>query len=102
MRCTQNDPTLVEERRKMVHIAAQTLDRCQMARYVEKEGRLQATDLGRIASHFYIRHQSVELFNEHLRAHAELGNLFALLSSCSEFEQIKVRCFASLRFSSLI
>ena len=40
-----------------------------MARFDERSGQLYVTELGRVASHFYIRHASIVAFNEMLRPH---------------------------------
>lgn len=42
-------------------VAARELDNARMIRYVERTGSLHATDLGRTASHFYIKHASVQV-----------------------------------------
>ena len=43
--------------------------RCKMARFDERSGQLYVTELGRVASHFYIRHKSIVAFNELLKPH---------------------------------
>lgn len=40
-----------------------------MARFDERSGQLYVTELGRVASHFYIRHSSIVVFNEMLKPH---------------------------------
>lgn len=40
-----------------------------MARFDERSGQLYVTELGRVASHFYIRHKSIVAFNELLKPH---------------------------------
>lgn len=40
-----------------------------MARFDEKSGNLYVTELGRVASHFYIKHSSVVTYNELLKPH---------------------------------
>jgi len=37
------------------------------ARFHESSGSLYVTDMGRVASHFYIRHSSVLVYNELLK-----------------------------------
>lgn len=49
--------------------AARALDKAKMMRFDEKSGNFYCTELGRIASHFYIRYSSVETYNEMLRCH---------------------------------
>lgn len=52
---------------------------------------LQVTDLGRIASHYYIKHDTIESFNNHLQAHLDESSALAVLCGSSEFNQLKVR-----------
>ena len=40
-----------------------------MARFDEKSGNLYVTELGRVASHFYIRHSSIVIYNDLLKRH---------------------------------
>lgn len=40
-----------------------------MMRFDEKSGNFYCTELGRIASHFYLQYSSVETYNEMLRRH---------------------------------
>lgn len=49
--------------------AARALDKAKMMRFDEKSGNFYCTELGRIASHFYIHYSSVETYNEMLRRH---------------------------------
>ena len=47
-----------------------------MARYDERSGNLYVTELGRVASHFYIQHTSIIAFNALLKpvmTEAEVG-----------------------------
>lgn len=58
---SQKDPTLEIHMRELVVSAAKSLDRARMIRFVEHTGNLHATDLGRTASHFYIKSASIEV-----------------------------------------
>lgn len=62
------EPELLERRRTLITNAARELERCKMARFDERSGNLYVTDLGRVASHFYIRHSSIVVFSEHLKS----------------------------------
>jgi antiviral helicase SLH1 len=42
------------------------------------------TDLGRIAARYYIRHESIEIFNEHFRPKMSEADVLALLSMSVE------------------
>lgn len=57
------------KQRSLVADAARALDKAKMMRFDEKSGNFYCTELGRIASHFYIRYSSVETYNEMLKRH---------------------------------
>ena len=64
--------------------------------------RLQATDLGRIASHYYITYHTLATYNEHLKptmGDVELLRLFAL---SDEFKYIIVRDEEKLELAKLL
>lgn len=48
------------------------------------------TDLGRIASQFYIKYDTVEIFNEFLKSVMNEGDILAVISQSTEFAQLKV------------
>ena len=50
------DPTLIGRRHELVDAAATLLSKSSMIRYDRLSGSLQATALGKIASHYYIKH----------------------------------------------
>ena len=56
-------------RKTLVSDAARELEKSKMARFDEKSGNLYVTELGRVASHFYIRHSSIIIFNDLLKRH---------------------------------
>ncbi|KAH8061343.1 hypothetical protein JL720_13453 [Aureococcus anophagefferens] len=49
------------------------------------------TEVGRVGSHFYLRHESVREFNERLRQHATDADILVVVCSAYEFEQLKPR-----------
>lgn len=63
------DPLLLSKQRSLIIDAARALDKAKMMRFDEKSGNFYCTELGRIASHFYIKYSSVETYNEMLRRH---------------------------------
>ena len=71
----EEDPYLEQKRVDLIHSVAMLLDKSNLVKYDRKTGRFQVTELGRIASHFYITH--IELFR-----------VFAL---SDEFKYIPVR-----------
>lgn len=66
----------------------------QMLRYDRRSGNLAVTDLGRVASHFYISNESVFRFNGAMMS--TLSDSSALNTVClaSEFDQVKASIFA--------
>jgi replicative superfamily II helicase len=46
--------------------------------------------MGRTASHFYISHDSVEIFNQNLRPFMNMAEILSMISSAKEFDQLKV------------
>jgi len=63
---------------------------------------MQVTDLGRIASHYYVTHHTIATYNEHLKptmGDIELLRLFAL---SDEFKYIIVREEEKLELAKLI
>lgn len=87
----QEDSRLEAKRLELVKDAAQVLDRCMMIRYDERTGNLAVTDLGRIASHYYIKHDTVQAFNSMLSAHLLDSEALHVLCSSTEFDQLKMR-----------
>ena len=85
------DPGLVRHRRKLVTEAARTLHRAKMVRFDEKSGFIYQTEAGRIASHFYIKQASMELFDEHLQRHMSMPEVFHMVAQATEFENIAPR-----------
>jgi hypothetical protein len=47
-------------------------------------------DLGRIASNFYIKYDTVEVFNEMMTNIMSESEIFALVAHSQEFQQLKV------------
>ncbi|KXJ73287.1 hypothetical protein RP20_CCG016160 [Aedes albopictus] len=87
----QDDPTLEQKRRQLIHTAAMSLDKARMVRYNERTGDLNVTDLGRTASHFYIKYDTVEVFNDMIKPIMNEADILAMMSNAQEFEQLKVR-----------
>ncbi|KAJ3673847.1 hypothetical protein LUZ60_005839 [Juncus effusus] len=86
-----SDPSLSTKQRKLVIDAARALDKAKMMRYDEKSGNFYCTELGRIASHYYLRYSSVETYNEMLRRHMSDSEVIYMVARSSEFENISVR-----------
>ncbi|XP_074592624.1 DExH-box ATP-dependent RNA helicase DExH14 isoform X2 [Curcuma longa] len=85
------DPSLVSKQRSLIIDAARALDKAKMMRFDEKSGNFYCTELGRIASHFYLQYSSVETYNEMLRRHMSDSEVINMVAHSSEFENIVVR-----------
>ena len=57
----QEDPILQGHRTELITNAARALDKARMVRFDEKNGFMFSTDLGRTASNFYIKYDTVEV-----------------------------------------
>lgn len=88
----ESDPTLRVRSLELVREAAKILDSHQMIRFHAESGNLSITVLGHVASHFYIRAESVAVFNEMLQIKKFVNDadLFNIICSAAEFENVKV------------
>lgn len=87
----KQDPDLKKKRTELISIAAKALDKAQMLRYDMRTGDLNATDLGRIASHYYLKYDTIEIFNQLMKSVMTETEILAMISRSQEFEQLKVR-----------
>ncbi|EJD74040.1 U5 small nuclear ribonucleoprotein helicase [Loa loa] len=85
------DPLLEQRRADLIHTAAAQLDKASLIKYDRRSGLIQATELGRIASHFYCTHDTMQTYNQLLKATATEIDLFRIFSMSSEFRNIMVR-----------
>lgn len=86
-----NDPLLNSYRQKLISEAARELEECRMARFDKKSGQLYVTELGRVASHYYIRHETIVVFTERMKQNMTEESILSMLSFAFEFEQIVIR-----------
>ncbi|XP_034488754.1 activating signal cointegrator 1 complex subunit 3 [Drosophila innubila] len=87
----QKDPTLEARRRQLIMSASMSLDKAKMMRFNQRTMDMNITDLGRTASHFYIKYDTVETFNELMKPFMNESELLAMMSQAQEFQQLKVR-----------
>ncbi|KDO30337.1 hypothetical protein SPRG_05048 [Saprolegnia parasitica CBS 223.65] len=86
-----NDPMLVNKRTSLLQEAAKTLESCRMIRFDQSRGEFALTNLGRVASHYYITHATIETFNDMLMSDMDEQTVLNVICSSTEFEQVKVR-----------
>lgn len=98
----EEDVMLEQRRVDLIHSAAMVLEKCDLIKYDRKTGRLQSTELGRIASHYYISPRSMFTYNQQLGVgitDIEFCRIFAL---SDEFRYIPVRQDEKVELSQLI
>jgi activating signal cointegrator complex subunit 3 len=88
----ESDPTLRTRSMELVRDAAKLLDSHKMIRFNADSGNLSITDFGRVASHFYIRAESIATFNSMLdgNKYPTDAALFNVICNATEFENVKV------------
>lgn len=87
----EDDPVLEQKRADIIHSAAVILEKCGLLRYERKSGLFTSNELARIASHYYISHSSMATYNQHLKPHLGLIELFRIFSLSEEFKFQVVR-----------
>ncbi|EPB68732.1 Sec63 domain protein [Ancylostoma ceylanicum] len=85
------DPLLEQRRADLIHTACLQLDKGNLVKYDKKSGLIQATELGRIASHYYCTFESMQTYNQLLKPTSTEIDLFRIFSLSSEFKNIAVR-----------
>lgn len=68
------------------HTNLQPTNRPKIARYDRRTGAFQATDLGRISSHYYITYTTLAAFSSHLKPTMGDIELLRLFSLADEFK----------------
>ncbi|GAA97792.1 hypothetical protein E5Q_04471, partial [Mixia osmundae IAM 14324] len=97
-----DDPSLGSKRHLLITQAAIALAKAQMISFDADSGSLRPTEVGSIASRYYIRFKSMEIFNERMRPSMSNADALALLCMSTEFEQIAVRDTETVELSKLI
>lgn len=97
------DHGLHSRRASLVQEASKALDDARMCRYDNRTGVLSSTDFGRVASHYYVSHETIVLWNELFEnlsietavTDEEWEDVYALVihavSCATEFEQMRSR-----------
>jgi len=98
----QADPLLEQRRADLIHTAASHLDKSNLIKYDKKSGAFQVTDLGRIASHYYITCETMATYNQLMKPTLSQIELFRVFSLSSEFKYITVREEEKLELAKLL
>jgi len=87
-----DDPQLGNERNELVIIAARKLAAAQMIIFDNRVGSFRIKDLGSIAAKYYIKHSSIEIFNQEFKPKMSHADVLAMLSMSSEVSDISGDC----------
>ncbi|KAM0927599.1 hypothetical protein ACQ4PT_002783 [Festuca glaucescens] len=87
---------------RTVHSAANLLDRNNLINYDRRTGYFQVTDLGRIASYYYISHRTISTYNEYLKPTMGYIELCQLFSLSEEFKYVIVRQDEKMELTKLL
>ncbi|KAL3423556.1 Pre-mRNA-splicing factor brr2 [Phlyctema vagabunda] len=98
----EEDNALEQKRVDLIHSAAVVLEKSNLIKYDKKTGRIQATELGRIASHYYITHTSMLTYNHHIQPSITPIELFRVFALSDEFKYIPVRQDEKLELAKLL
>ncbi|KAH0969524.1 hypothetical protein GBA52_028609 [Prunus armeniaca] len=91
-----------ERRADLIHSAATILDKNGLIKYERKSGYFQVTDLGRIASYYYVTHGTMSTYNELLKPTMGQLELFRLFSLSDEFKYVTVRRDEKMELAQLL
>ncbi|KAJ3858454.1 P-loop containing nucleoside triphosphate hydrolase protein [Lentinula novae-zelandiae] len=107
-----SDPTLLLKRSDIIHTAASLLDRAGLVKYTRPSsspsgsssgsGSFLPTDLGRIASHYYISHNSMLTYTRLLRPTHRSLELLRVFAASEEFRDIPVRQEEKIELGKLL
>lgn len=98
----EEDEALEQKRVDLIHSAATVLEKSSLVKYEKKTGRLQPTELGRVASHYYITHNSMLTYNHHIQPMITPIELFRVFALSDEFKYIPVRQDEKLELAKLV
>ena len=98
----EDDESLEQKRVDLIHAAAHVLEKCNLVKYDKKTGQLTPTELGRIASHYYITHNSMATYNLHIQPGISAIELFRVFALSEEFKYIPVRQDEKLELAKLL
>ncbi|KAI1501740.1 Sec63 Brl domain-containing protein [Biscogniauxia marginata] len=98
----EDDDALEQKRVDLIHSAAAVLKKSNLITYDEKTGKLKATELGRIASHYYITYGSMDTYNKLIQPSITTIELFRVFALSAEFKYIPVRQDEKLELAKLL
>lgn len=98
----QNDEYLYWKRADLVHSALCILNDNKLVIYDQESGDVKCTELGRIASHFYINYETMNMYNTQIKPWFSEIDILKVFASSGEFKYIQVRQEEKLEVSKLL
>lgn len=86
-----NNPVLVETRRQAIKQAANQLAKLKMIDFDADAETFTTKDIGQIAAKYYVRHQSIEIWDTVFKTGMSEADVLRMLSMSTEFNQIQIR-----------
>lgn len=86
-----DDDTLMKFRKNLSHTVLQILEDQNLLVYNKISGSVQATELGRISSYFYINFESMNVYNTEFSETTSLIDIFRIFTLSGEFKYFTVR-----------
>eukprot|EP01054_Gregarina_sp_Poly1_P009530 Gregarina_sp_Poly_1__9529@NODE_59_length_17172_cov_76_315580_g50_i0_p1_GENE_NODE_59_length_17172_cov_76_315580_g50_i0NODE_59_length_17172_cov_76_315580_g50_i0_p1_ORF_typecomplete_len2257_score414_55Sec63/PF02889_16/6_8e81Sec63/PF02889_16/1_2e62DEAD/PF00270_29/3_1e03DEAD/PF00270_29/1_6e26DEAD/PF00270_29/6_6e15DEAD/PF00270_29/1_7e03Helicase_C/PF00271_31/1_1e16Helicase_C/PF00271_31/0_00051Helicase_PWI/PF18149_1/2_9e23ResIII/PF04851_15/1_9e14ResIII/PF04851_15/1_9e03ResIII/PF04851_15/0_15Flavi_DEAD/P len=96
------DRALIQKRIDLAHAALALLDQHRLIHYDRKSGELRTTALGKAASQYYLKHETVATLNSSLTSVLSDIDLFRLFSLVKEFSLVPVRPEEKLELSKTV
>ena len=98
----QTDLELVQRRVDLAHAALTVLEKNGLVKYDRLSGKVHGTSIGRVASHFYLRNESIAVYNSNLKQNMSDIDLLRLFAMSREFKFIPVREEEKVELSKLV
>lgn len=98
----EQDPTYLKRRLELAYAAINVLEKHDLVKFDRKSGMLQSTDLGRIASYYYISNESIATYTDLMRPSMTEIDILRVFSLSSEFKFMRVREEEKLELSKLL
>jgi pre-mRNA-splicing helicase BRR2 len=93
---------LGDHRLNLAHSAACQLDKSKLLKYNQQTGQMQATELGRIASNFYVTQATIATYDEDMKPFMGEIDLIRIITLSDEFKHIIIREEEKMEFSYLL
>lgn len=97
-----NDPTLYNRRADLIYTAFCILHENKLVVYNAALGSVASTELGKIASHFYINFETINLYGKMLKPWHSETDILSVFSNSGEFKYVPVRQEERLEISKLM